>query len=59
MVQEGQKQGFPSNHKLLSQLTIWIGDTAVTMDMTPHVKRNGGSKEVSGDNEHCNGQQTS
>ena len=38
MVQESQKQGFPDNHKLLLQPTIWIGDTAATMDMTPHVK---------------------
>ena len=38
MVQEGQKQAFPNNHKLLLQPTIWIGDTAATMDMTPHAK---------------------
>ena len=38
MVQEGQKQGFPDNHKLLSQPTIWVGDTATTMNMTPHAK---------------------
>ena len=38
MVQEGQKQGFPDNHKLLSQLTIWIGNMTATMDMTPHAK---------------------
>ena len=38
IVQEGQKQGFPDYHNLLSQQTIWIGDTADTMDMTPHVK---------------------
>ena len=38
MVQECQKQGFPDNHKLLSQPTIWIGNAAVTMDMTHHAK---------------------
>ena len=38
MAQESQKQGFPDNHKLLLQPTIWIGDTAATMDMTPHAK---------------------
>ena len=31
------KQVFPDSHKLLTQLTIWIGDTAATMDMTPCV----------------------
>ena len=35
---QGQKQGFPDNHKLLSQPAIWIGNRAATMDMTPHVK---------------------
>ena len=35
MAQECQKQGFPDNHKLLLQLTIWIGDTAATMNRTP------------------------
>ena len=44
MVQEGQKQGFPDNHKLLSQPTIWIGDMAATMDMTPHAKGMAGVK---------------
>ena len=38
MVEECQKQGFPDNHKLLLQPTIWIGDMAATMDMTPHAK---------------------
>ena len=38
MAQEGQKQGFLDNHKLLLQLTIWIGDTAATMAITPHGK---------------------
>ena len=38
MVQEGQKQGFPDNHKLLLQPIIWIGDTTATMDMIPHAK---------------------
>ena len=28
MVQESQKQGFSDDHKLLSQPSIWIGDTA-------------------------------
>ena len=30
------KQIFPNSHKLLTQPTIWIGDTAATMDMLPH-----------------------
>ena len=38
LAQEGQKQGFPNNHKLLSQPTIWIGNTSTTVDMTPHAK---------------------
>ena len=38
MAQECQKQGFLDNHKLLSQPTIWIGNMATTMDMTPHAK---------------------
>ena len=47
MVQEGQKQSFPNNHKLLLQLTIWISDTAATMDLTPHVKGTvGGNKSA-------------
>ena len=29
-------QVFPNSHKLLSQPSIWIGDTAAMMDMTPH-----------------------
>ena len=36
VAQEYQKQGFLDTHQLLSQPTIWIGDTAATMDMTPH-----------------------
>ena len=31
------KQVFPISHKLLTQPTIWIGDMAATMDMTPCV----------------------
>ena len=38
MAQECQRQGFLDNHKLLSQPTIWIGNMATTMDMTPHAK---------------------
>ena len=38
MVQESQKQGFPDNHKLLLQPSIWIGNTAATMDMNLHAK---------------------
>ena len=30
------KQIFPDSHKLLTQPTIWIGDTAATIDMMPH-----------------------
>ena len=45
MAQESQKQGFPNNHKLLSQTSIWIGDTAATMDMTPHAKGMVGMKK--------------
>ena len=30
------KQIFPDSHKLLTQPTIWIGDTAATMDVKPH-----------------------
>ena len=45
MVQESQKQGFPDNHKLLSQPTIWICDMAATMDMTPHAKSMVGVKK--------------
>ena len=36
MVMGTNKQTFPDSHKLVTQPTIWIGDTAVTMDMTPH-----------------------
>ena len=45
MVQESQKQGFYDNHKLLSQPSIWIGNTAATMDMTPHTKGMVGMKK--------------
>ena len=38
VVQEGQKHGFPDNHKLLLQPTIWVGNMAATMDMTPRAK---------------------
>ena len=38
MAQESLEQGFPDNHKLLLQPTIWIGDMAPSMDMTPHAK---------------------
>ena len=30
------KQIFPDSHKLLTQPSIWIGDTVAMMDMTPH-----------------------
>ena len=30
------KQVFPDSHKLLTQPTIWIGDTVAMMDMTPY-----------------------
>ena len=33
---ETTKQVFPDSHKLLTQPTIWIGDTAAMMDMTPY-----------------------
>ena len=46
MVEECQKQGFPDNHKLLLQPTIWIGDMAATMDMTPHGKGMVGVKKL-------------
>ena len=29
-------QSFPDSHKLLTQPSIWIGDTAAIMDLTPH-----------------------
>ena len=29
-------QIFPDSHKLLTQPSIWIGDTVAMMDMTPH-----------------------
>ena len=45
MEQESQKQGFPDNHKLLLQPSIWIGNTAVMMDMTPHAKGMVGMKK--------------
>ena len=36
MAMETTKQVFPDSHKLLTQPTIWIGDTAAMMDMTPY-----------------------
>ena len=44
-MQEIEKQGFPDNHKLLLQPSIWIGNTAATMDMTPHAKGMVGRKK--------------
>ena len=38
MTQESQKQEFPDDHKLLLQPSIWIGNTAAKMDMTPNAK---------------------
>ena len=45
MAQEGQKQGFPDNDKLLLQPTIWIGNMVATMDMTPHANGRVGIKK--------------
>ena len=36
IAQEKTKQVFPNSHKLLTQPSLWIGDTAATMDMMPH-----------------------
>ena len=38
MTQESQKQEFPDDHKLLLQPSIWIGNRAAKMDMTPNGK---------------------
>ena len=46
MVHEGQKQGFPDDHKLLLQASIWIGNTAATMDMTQHANSMVGMKKT-------------
>ena len=45
MAQESQKQGFPDDHKLLLQPSIWIRNTAAMMDMTPHTKGMVGMKK--------------
>ena len=55
MAWECQNQGFPETHQLLSQLMIWIGHTATTMDMSGTA----GDKKANRDGEHCYGQQTS
>ena len=46
MAQESQKQGFPDDHKLSLQPSIWIGNTAAMMDMTPHAKVMVGMKKT-------------
>ena len=45
-IYEGQKQGFPDDHKLLLQPSIWIGNTAATMDMSQHANSMVGMKKT-------------